>query len=63
MFNTDDKHKAIGEALQSMWQEVLGVNVTLSNQDWNVFLNSRKQGQYQIARNGWIADYNDACSF
>lgn len=63
MFNTDDKHKAIGEALQSMWQEVLGVNVTLSNQDWNVFLDSRKQGQYQIARNGWIADYNDACSF
>ena len=46
-----------------MWQEVLGVNVTLSNQDWNVFLDSRKQGQFQIARNGWIADYNDACSF
>ena len=63
MYNTNDKHKAIGEALQSMWQEVLGVNVTLSNQDWNVFLESRKQGQYQIARNGWIADYNDPCSF
>lgn len=63
MYNTDDRHKAIGEALQSMWQEQLGVTVTLSNQDWNVFLESRKQGEYQIARNGWIADYNDPCSF
>lgn len=62
-YNTDDNHKAIAEALQNMWQEVLGVTVTLSNQDWNVFLESRKQGDYQIARNGWIADYNDPCSF
>ena len=62
-YNTDDRHKAIAEALQNMWQEVLGVTVTLSNQDWNVFLESRKQGDYQIARNGWIADYNDPCSF
>ena len=62
-YNTDDKHKAIAEALQNMWQEVLGVTVTLNNQDWNVFLESRKQGDYQIARNGWIADYNDPCSF
>lgn len=63
MYNTNDKHKAIGEALQNMWKEQLGVTVNLSNQDWNVFLESRKQGDYQIARNGWIADYNDPCSF
>lgn len=63
MYNTDDRHKAIGEALQNMWQTVLGVNVTLNNQDWNVFLQTRKDGDYQIARNGWIADYNDPCSF
>ena len=62
-YNTDDKHKAIAEALRNMWQQELGVTVTLSNQDWNVFLESRKQGDYQIARNGWIADYNDPCSF
>ncbi len=63
MYNTNDKHKAIGEALQNMWQEQLGVTVNLSKQDWNVFLESRKQGDYQIARNGWIADNNDPCSF
>lgn len=63
LYNTNDNHKAIGEALQNMWQTELGVNVTLSNQDWNVFLETRKNGEYQIARNGWIADYNDPCSF
>lgn len=63
LYNTADNHKKIGEALQNMWQEQLGVTVTLNNQDWNVFLENRKQGNYQIARNGWIADYNDPCSF
>ncbi|MCI9502732.1 MAG: peptide ABC transporter substrate-binding protein [Hungatella sp.] len=63
LYNTNDEHKAVGEALQNMWQTVLGVNVTLNNQDWNVFLQTRKDGDYQIARNGWIADYNDPCSF
>ena len=46
-----------------MWQTELGVTVNLNNQDWNVFLQNRKDGNYQIARNGWIADYNDPCSF
>ena len=63
MYNTDDRHTAIAEALQNMWQTELGVTVNLSNQDWNVFLKSRKDGDFQIARNGWIADYNDPCSF
>ncbi|MDO5417351.1 MAG: peptide ABC transporter substrate-binding protein [Lachnospiraceae bacterium] len=63
LYNTADNHKKIGEALQNMWQEVLGVTVTLNNQDWNVFLETRKQGNYQIARNGWVADYNDPCTF
>ena len=63
MYNTDDRHKAIAEALQNMWQTELGVTVNLSNQDWDVFPKSRKDGDFQIARNGWIADYNDPCSF
>lgn len=63
LYNTNDNHKKIGEALQNMWQEQLGVTVTLNNQDWNVFLENRKEGNYQISRNGWIADYNDPCSF
>ncbi len=63
LYNTSDNHKAIGEALQNMWQTQLGVTVNLTNQDWAVFLQTRKDGGYSIARNGWIADYNDPMSF
>ena len=63
LYNTSDAHKAVGEALQQMWQEELGVTVQLQNQEWNAFLETRKKGEYQIARSGWIADYNDPCSF
>lgn len=63
LYNTDANHKAIAEALQNMWQEKLGVTVNLQNQEWNVFINDRKQGNYSIARHGWVADYNDPMSF
>ena len=63
LYNTNERHKAIGEALQQMWQEGLGVKVTLNNQDWSVFLQTRKDGDYMVARNGWINDYNDPMGF
>lgn len=63
LYNTSEGHKAIAEALQNMWQTELGVSVTLQNQDWAVFLQERKAGNYSIARNGWIADYNDPMCF
>ena len=46
-----------------MWETELGVTVTLNNQEWGTFLETRKNGEYSIARNGWIADYNDPMSF
>lgn len=63
LYNTSDAHKAVAEALQYMWETELGVTVTLNNQEWAVFLQTRKDGDYSIARNGWIADYNDPMSF
>ena len=63
LYNTSDSHKAISEALQNMWKTVLGVQVTLNNQEWNAFLQVRKEGDYSICRNAWVADYNDPMSF
>ena len=63
LYNTGDDHKSVAEALQNMWQTQLGVTVTLNNQEWATFLQTRKDGDYSIARNGWIADYNDPMSF
>jgi oligopeptide transport system substrate-binding protein len=61
LYNENTTHKAIAEALQDMWKKI-GVNVTLVSQEWGTFLNTRKNGDYQIARNGWLSDYNDPIS-
>lgn len=62
LYNTSEAHKAIGEYLQSAVSAV-GITMNLTNQEWNTFLNTRKSGDYSIARNGWIADYNDPICF
>lgn len=62
LYNAGTGHQLIGEALQNMWKE-LGITVNLESQEWATFLNSRKNGDYDIARNGWLGDYNDPISF
>ena len=62
LFNTSSGHQKIAEYLQSAFATV-GIKLALESQEWAVFLNTRKDGNYSIARNGWLADYNDACSF
>ncbi len=62
LYNENTGHQLIGEALQDMWKKI-GVNVELVSQEWGTFLNTRKEGDYQIARNGWLGDYNDPISF
>ena len=62
LYNTSEGHKAIGEYLQSALAGV-GITMNLENQEWNTFLNTRKNGEYSVARNGWLADYNDPICF
>jgi len=62
LYNIGTGHQLIGEALQNMWKKI-GVNIELVSQEWNTMLNTRKNGEYSIARNGWLADYNDPISF
>ena len=62
LYNTSDSHKAIGEYLQSALQTA-GITMNLQNQEWNTFLETRKNGEYSVARNGWVADYNDPICF
>ena len=62
LYNTSEAHKAIGEYLQAALASV-GITLNLENQEWNTFLNTRKDGNYSIARNGWVADYNDPICF
>ena len=62
IYNTNDNHQAIGEYIQGALAAI-GINAELNNQEWNTFLNTRKDGDYTVARNGWIADYNYPMSF
>ncbi len=63
-YNTNDNHKKIAIAIASMWKQTLGVNATLVNEEFKVFLENRKQKKVtQTFRAGWIGDYNDANTF
>jgi oligopeptide transport system substrate-binding protein len=63
LYNTSDNHKKIAIAIASMWKKTLGVETTLTNQEWKVYLESRDQKNYQIARAAWIGDYADPLNF
>ena len=62
LYNTSEGHKAIGEYLAQQLATI-GITMNLENQEWNTFLQTRKNGDYSIARNGWLADYNDPICF
>ncbi len=56
--NTTSGHIAIAESIQQDLAAV-GIELSIQQQDWNVFLEERKQGNFDFAREGWIADFND----
>jgi oligopeptide transport system substrate-binding protein len=59
MTNPTTLHLSIAEAMQAMWKEVLNIDAEISQQEWNVFLDTRRNGGFYVARHGWIADFND----
>jgi oligopeptide transport system substrate-binding protein len=59
LYNTSENHRAIAEAIQQMWRNALGVNITLLNQEWKVYLDMQHTTNFSLARAGWIADYVD----
>ena len=56
--NTTSGHIAIAESIQQDLAAV-GIELSIAQQDWNVFLEERKAGNFDFAREGWIADFND----
>ena len=59
LFNTDEAHKNIAQAIQQMWKQAFGVDFQLENAEFKVVLDRRKSGDYKIARAGWLGDYLD----
>ena len=56
--NDGSAHVAVAEAMQQDFAAI-GANLTIETNEWNVFLNERKAGNYDMSRNGWLADFND----
>ena len=56
--NDGTGHIAIAESMQQDLGEV-GIKMTIDTREWNVFLDERKQGHFDFAREGWLADFND----
>ena len=57
--NTPGENVDIAVAIQQDMAAV-GIDMKIQESEWNVFLNDRKNGNYDVARNGWLMDYNDA---
>jgi oligopeptide transport system substrate-binding protein len=62
-YNTSESHLKIAVALQQMWKDALNIDITLTNQEWKVYLDSVDQMDFQMARRGWIGDYVDPNNF
>lgn len=62
LYNPEAGHGDTMQAIQDMWKNI-GVNVELQSQEWKVFLSTRVAKNYEIARDGWNADYVDPMTF
>ena len=58
--NEDGYHIPVAEYLQSVWKDELGITMNINKVEWASFLPLRRAGDYDISRNGWVMDYNDA---
>ena len=59
LYNTDENHKAIAEAMQEMWKKNLGINIKPINQEFKVYMQARYSRNFELARRGWVGQYMD----
>ena len=63
LYNPEKGHGTVMQAVQDMWKTNLGIDVQLQSQEWKVFIATRNEKNYEIARDGWGADYVDPMTF
>ena len=51
-------HKAVAEYLQSAWAQ-LGITMNVNIQEWKTVTADRRSGNFDVARNGWVYDWDD----
>lgn len=60
---TNEGDAAVAQYIQQTWSKELGINVKLTNSEWQVYIEELNNLNYQIGRLGWTGDYNDAFTF
>ena len=63
LYNTSAGHEKVAIAISQMWKQTLGVEASLANQEWTTYLDTRGNQNFDVARGGWCADYNEASTF
>ncbi|HEY1793866.1 MAG TPA: peptide ABC transporter substrate-binding protein [Opitutaceae bacterium] len=63
LFNSDETHRLVAEALQEMWRRDLGISVRLTNEDFKSVEAARSTGSYDLLLSSWIADFEDPTAF
>lgn len=63
LYNTSESHQKIAIAVASMWKKNLGVDVSLENQEWKTYIDSRNSGNFDVIRASWVGDYNEPSTF
>ncbi len=56
--NDSGYHKAVAEYLQSAWGD-LGLKMNVNIQEWKTVTADRRAGNFDVARNGWVYDWDD----
>ena len=63
LYNTNEDHRRLAEAIQQMWKNRLGIDARIVNEEWKVYLATMHAQKYDVCRGGWVGDYPDPNTF
>ncbi|WP_299376591.1 peptide ABC transporter substrate-binding protein [uncultured Kiloniella sp.] len=62
-YNTSETHKKVAIGVSQFWKKTLGVDLTLSNNEWKIHTTKQQAGEFEVSRYAWCGDYNEASTY
>lgn len=63
IYNMLETHRQIAQVIQRTWKQELGIEIAIESQEFKVLIDSRRKGEFDVARAGWVADFADPINF
>ncbi len=63
ILNEMQGHRLIAQVIQEQWKKELGIDLDVESQEFRVLIDNRRAGKFDVARNGWVADFPDPINF